>query len=139
VVISFWNTFITETPVNVSQTQQVGCSKLFAEISANSELTDKSFDAIFSRKWLIRLYLYLKVLESKVKLDQNKFEIIYQDAVKYDQYFGSSTNFINTKILELLNREQLQESQREVLTSPDDISKLLLQQTSAASADTLTF
>jgi hypothetical protein len=139
VVISFWNTFITETPVNVSQTQQVGCSKLFAEISANSELTDKSFDAIFSRKWLIRLYLYLKVLESKVKLDQNKFEIIYQDAVKYDQYFGSSTNFINTKILELLNREQLQESQREVLTTPDDISKLLLQQTSAASADTLTF
>lgn len=139
VIISFWNTFVSENPTNVKQSLQADCKRLFAEISVNTELTEQTFDIMFNKNWLVRLYLYLKVLENKVKLDQNKFEVIYQDAVKFEQYYGNSTEYVNNKIAELLSRKQLQESQREVLTSPDDISKLLLQQTVAVSGDTLTF
>lgn len=126
-LVSFWNTFASTQGAAVNQALNKNCSNLFVEITSLNQIDVATFDQHFNINWLLRLYLFIKILENKLSLTQNKFEIIYGETIKLNNYVdtGRAIEYINTKIDELLTAQQ---TKNMALTTPDEFVKMLAAQ-----------
>ena len=119
VVLSFWNSYSF-----ANRSQIVNSNKLETRKVYYNQLTMDTFEQLFNINWQIRLYLYIRILESKLTLNQNKFEMLYNESIKIN-HFSNTENaikYINTKIVELT--PQIEESET-YLTSADLTIKML--------------
>ena len=119
VALIFWNSYAS------SNQKQIIDGKLSdTHVVYFNELTMEMFEKHFNINWQIRLYLYTRILEENIKITQNKFEILYTEAVKINKFsdLDNSVRYINQKIQEL---SPVQQETSYHLTTPDAIIKML--------------
>lgn len=138
VIISFWNTYASSVVSITSQQQQQGCASLFAETNILQQFDETYFDQHFNINWLIRLYIYTRVLETKLQIKQSKFEFLFEESVKINKYVGrdQAMDYINSRIAELLNKDA---EQKKNLTTPEDVIKMLSVEQSNFVSEGITF
>lgn len=138
VLISFWNTYIETNTLSSNQKEIKNCSALFAEINTYNQLNSDTFDKMYNKNWMIRLYLYTKVYENELKITQNIFEILYQEAIKLNEYAGENNmlDYIDRKMTELSTRGK---RQKNMLTTPDEMVKMLSLQEPPSIAEGINF
>ena len=138
VLLSFWNTFASENSLNIKDELVGRCDKLFSQVTTNSQIDFQTFTGHFKGEWFIRFYLYTKILENRINISQNKFESLYNQAVKLNKYIGENacTNYINTAISPLTPKRQ---DKKEGLTDIDVVVKLIEQQRQEMPADGIIF
>lgn len=128
-LISFWNTFANSQSTTINQKLEKNCSGLFAEVTSLQQLEVTVFDQHYNKNWLLRLYIFIKLLESGAPVSQNNFEIIFEEAVKLNKYLdeNSALDYINRKVEDLISRKN---KKTVSLTTPDEFVKMLsLQET----------
>ena len=123
-IIAFWNTFAKNEGMSLNVKQKEKCSALFVEENELKQLDVQVFEKTYGINWLIRLYIFLKIHEYKISINQNNFEIIYTEAIKINQYINEKNciDYINRKIQELIGPDL---GNLEQLTSPEEIVKML--------------
>jgi len=128
IVLSFWNTYVSERGIVKNAQNIPGCKNLFIEISEINQLELSSFEKYFNIEWQLRLYLFTRVLEEKLQITQNKFETLYNECININNYYNTdeSLKFINKKVQELLDQKL---NKQENLTSIDEVIKMLASQT----------
>lgn len=127
VLVGFWNAYTEERSVAINTSEIPNCKNLFAQVYSNKKITSADFVKHFSINWVIRFYLFIRLIESGVKVTQNKFESIYSDAVKINTYVDivQATQYINSTIIELKNDESVSVSD---LTKADEVAIVLNEQ-----------
>jgi hypothetical protein len=138
ILIGFWNTYANSAVYSASQKELQGCNNLFAEINTYNQLDTQTFDVAYGKNWLIRFYLFTKVHENELKITQNIFEILYQEAIKLNEYSGESVmlDYVDRKMYELSTRGKRQRNQ---LTTADEMVKMLSLQEQPSIAEGINF
>lgn len=97
VVLSFWNSYSFANKSKIINSNKLETHKVYY-----NQLTMDVFETLFNINWQIRLYLYIRVLESKIVLSQNRFENLYNESIKINQFVNTenAVKYINTKIIE---------------------------------------
>lgn len=121
IILIFWNKF-TATNSFTKTTEVLNCKNIFIESGNFADLTQQNFDLHYSSDWIIRLYCYTRILEEKLNLTQNKFESIYEEAIKINNYFNTlqAVKFINTRIKDMIENEKNVDH----LTDKEQIAKI---------------
>ena len=121
--IIFWNTYAANNKAQIVNNK----NNLSTEVIQYNELTTETFEQFYNINWQIRLYLFVRILEEKINTTQNKFENLYQEAIKINKYsdITNCLTYINQKILELLPTEEQIPNH---LTAPDLTVRLLKNQ-----------
>lgn len=127
VVCGFWNAFVSDFGTVTNYKDVPDCSSLFVERSVLSQIDIESFKKYFGITWQLRFYLFCRVLETKLKIKQNKFENIFQEALKIERYVSKqeSLRYINTTIQELSTTAVVENLN---LTTPDELANLIVRQ-----------
>lgn len=124
VLISFWNLFVQQNPIKKDFQQIVGCDSVNVSSAQNSKITRENFDRIFNINWKLRFYIMMKIYENGLNITQNKFESIFNEAVKLNNYYNTDLALqkINNDIKDLKNKTNLQLTQVE---SSDRLMQIL--------------
>jgi hypothetical protein len=137
-LVSFWNTYANKQTYVAEQKEISGCSSLFAQVNTYNQISADTFDSIFNKSWIIRFYLFIKTFENNLSINQNKFEIIYNEAVKLDKYVDEKNmlDYIDRKMQELSTRGKQQNFR---LTTADEMLKMLSEQQKPSIAEGINF
>lgn len=119
VVLGFWNSYAFYNRSQIINNNSSKTQKIYY-----NQLTLESFEKLFNVNWQLRLYLYSRILESKVKINQNKFENLYNECIKINKFIDTDNSllFINQKLLEI---KKFDESDKTFLTNEDLRIKLI--------------
>ncbi len=123
-ILSFWNGFAASTKKTNSAIDIKNCKNVFQEQNYMKQLSISTFETFFNINWQLRFYLYTRILEEKLDIQQNKFEYLHQESCKINKYYGivKAADYINQKILEIIATNM---TKPESLTNPDAVVKLL--------------
>ena len=124
VIVSLWNTYASENPTNVELKQQQNCSSLFVEISSLNQIDVETFDKYYNISWILRLYIFIRIKEEKVKLTQTQFDILHAESLKINTYVDekNAIDYISRKLKELI---LLNGQKTEQLTTQDSFVKMV--------------
>jgi len=138
VLVSFWNSYANNVGLSISQRETSGCSSLFAEITSFNQIDVATFEKVYSKNWLIRVYLFIKCFENGLSITQNAFEIIYREAIKLNEHVDENNmlDYIDRKMQELSSRGK---SRTLNLTTPDEMIKMLGEQKQPSIAEGINF
>lgn len=138
VLVSFWNSYANNVGLSVSQKEIAGCSSLFAEVTSFNQIDVNTFEKVYSKNWLIRIYLFIKVFENGLNITQNAFEIIYREAIKLNEYVdeGNMLGYVDRKMQELSSRGKIKTLN---LTTADEMIKMLREQKQPSLAEGINF
>lgn len=137
IIVSFWNTYANSNTTVINSKQLEGCENLFIEVSSLNQIDTSVFDLHFNINWLIRFYAFIKVLENNINITQTNFEILYQEAIKLNEYIDTknSLEYINRKIKELTQKE----TSKILLTTPEETIRMLSLQEIPSIAEGINF
>jgi len=138
VIVSLWNTYASENPTNTELKEQKNCSSLFVEISSLNQIDVETFDKYYNISWLLRLYIFLRIKEERIKLTQSQFEIMHSESFKLYTYVDekNAIDYISRKLKEYL---LLQGIRTEQLTTQDSFVKMLSTNLSLMPSEGITF
>lgn len=124
IFINFWNAYSNNAKIVIKTDFAKNCDRLFTESIKLQPLSLETFDMYFSTNWLLRLYLYTRYLEEKIDITQNKFETLYSEACKINNFIDleNSLLFINTKIYDLAQKNSVKQ---EELTTNMSLDRLV--------------
>jgi hypothetical protein len=127
ILLSFWNGWVSETSLIISNDFMGNCDKLFSNSYINYPISFETFTNHFPEEWFIRLYLYLKITENRLNISQNKFESMYMQALKLKNYAGeeSMLTYINTNIVSMTQKIS---PKKQSLTDSELVVRLVEQQ-----------
>ncbi len=123
IILILWNKHATYNRT-VKRNSINNCRSLFQETINYNQLSIENFDNCFGKNWIIRFYLYTRILEEKLKISQAKFEAFYEEASKIANFFSEekAVSYVNEKINELATLKNIN---HQTLTSPDVIVKVM--------------
>lgn len=121
VVLSFWNGYSSIIADNEKTEIIKNCGSLFTEVNNLNQLNIETFEQYFNINWQLRLYCYTRILEERIKVTQNKFEIIHKESCLINKLYGTEKSlfYINSKINEFKSSDL---QKRLDLTNPLDSS-----------------
>ncbi len=139
VLIGFWNGYAASFASTAILKENLDCKKYFYEPNHAKQIDSNMFDVILGANWLIRMYALIRVLEEKLNITQNQFEIIFQEACKINKISTEEKAllYINKKLLEYSVSEQAIISDN--LTNPDIIVRLMKEQSATVINETINF
>jgi hypothetical protein len=125
IIISFWNWYVTSEESLTTQRDRVNHIDLFTQVNSLNQISFDSFNRYFDINWQLRFYLYIKIIEEKIKTTQNKFELIFKEACLLNKYkdIYVSLAYINEKIKELSKQELMPND--DSLTDPNALLRML--------------
>lgn len=126
-VIFFWNKFVERNALSINTKDLASCKNIFAEVHSLKKITIKSLDHYFGIDWLLRLYIFTRLLEEKLNVTQNKFDSLHREACAVNKAYDSieASLFINQKIEEII---ALKLPVDKGLTNENEITTLLRNQ-----------
>lgn len=124
VMLSFWNSFAAKQSSVTKSLEIPNCKNAFTEHTILNQLDIRTFEKHFDVNWQIRLYLFSRILEEKLKITQNKFELLYLDALNINNLHNTekALEYVNIKMRELSLKNKVSTNN---LTTPDAVVKLL--------------
>jgi len=123
VLISFWNLFVDENPISSTALELPDCGAVKLGFSINNKVNREIFDKFFNINWKLRFYVLTKIYEFNLNVTQNKFETIFNEAVKLNNYYNLETALqkINNDLKSL---KSLSTATNFSLTEPDFIARI---------------
>jgi hypothetical protein len=137
-LISFWNLTASQEGFTSEKTESKNCSSLFVSVNSLNQITEEVFYRNYSEEWILRLYAYVRILESRINITQRNFEIIYSESIKINKYKSrdSAVDYINRKIDDFAAQNK---KPKIVLTKPEDLVRLLSSQLTSEAVGDITF
>jgi hypothetical protein len=138
ILISFWNTYVSRIGTVVTTREKVGCSSLFAEVTELRPIDVNNFNLYFDDSWLLRLYVYSRLMEEDVHIKQSIFEEIVEKTIKLYTYTSrdAASQYVFKRVREL---RQQQSPKKVLLTDADLTAKLIRSQVQSGVGDTFYF
>ncbi len=126
IILILWNKYASYNNT-IKRNNTINCKSLFQETVNYNQLSIENFDNALGKNWIIRFYLYTRVLEEKIKISQIKFESLSEECIKINNYFGEqkAVSFINEKLYEMSSTKNIK---HENLTSSDVLVKVMTSQ-----------
>lgn len=126
ILLSFWNSYVAEQGVSTQVRSIQNCASAFSEVSALNQLTIDNFTKYYNTNWQLRLYFFTRILEEKINITQNKFEILYGECITINKMYDTNKalEYINKKLSELVSREKKTAG----LTTEEEVIKVISQQ-----------
>lgn len=127
VLLSFWNSFVSTDLLSLNPNEADRCDSLFTAFSTRSKMQMANFTQAYNDQWFLRFYIYVKILEMGLPVNQTKFEAMYIESLKLYKYvdLNAATDYI-TKQLVMLRAAKPQASTH--LTDLQELITLLSQQ-----------
>lgn len=88
ILISFWNLFVDENPINTTAIDLPECGAIKLGFSVNKKVNKEIFDKLFNINWKLRFYILTKIYEFNLNVTQNKFDSLYHECIKLNNYYG---------------------------------------------------
>lgn len=106
VILSFWNGYASIVVDNQKTELIESCNSMFAETNTLRQIDIATFEKYFDINWQLRLYLYIRILEEKFNITQNKFEYLHKESCTINKVYGTEKSlfYINTKLQEFNNK-----------------------------------
>ena len=138
ILVSFWNTYVTRVGTVVTAKEKMGCASLFAEVTELRQIEPEHFNLYFDDSWLLRMYVYSRLIEEDININQNIFEEIVEKTIKIYTYNSrdEAAQYVFKRVGEL--RRQ-QSPKKVLLTDADLTAKLIRSQVQNGAADTFYF
>lgn len=123
ILISFWNLFVDENPINTTAVDLPECGAIKLGFSVNKKIDKQIFDKFFNINWKLRFYILTKIYEFNLNVTQNKFDSLYHESIKINNYYGLNNTLqkINNDLKFLKN---LSKPENLSLTQEDFIAKV---------------
>jgi hypothetical protein len=121
IIISFWNTYVEKAETVVEVDSINNCDKHHYTISRPLGVEESLFDRYYGDPWFIRLFIYLRVLESNIEITQTNFESFVNQALMLAKYNGETAS--NEYIANRINKD----SGTVKLTKLEELGKVLQQ------------
>jgi hypothetical protein len=138
IVLSFWNTYVTRAGTVVSAKEKMGCSSLFAEVTTLHQIDPEHFNLYFDDSWLLRLYVYSRLIEEDIHINQSMFEEIVEKTIKLHAHVSrdAAAEYVFKSVRALRNQ---QSPKKVLLTDADLTAKLIRSQVQNGAVDTFYF
>jgi hypothetical protein len=138
IFINFWNRYVSSVGTVGTAREKMGCKSLFADVVSLQQMSQDSFSLYFNDSWLIRLYVYSRMMEEDLHISQSLFEEIVEKATKMFVYVSSDSaaEYIWKRIASLKPKKNTPNS---LLTEEEFHSKLVSSQLEHGPLDLFSF